>query len=277
MKWYTATGDDGYTGVLGRDRVPKYADRPEAYGAVDEASAVLGLARAQARNLHVRAIILSVQRDLYRMMTDLAQESALYVTAPEAAPKSPRLTADRVAWLERAIDDLGAQVEIPPAFIVPGDSSGGALLEVGRTVVRRAERLVAKLTHAGATRDDTPLKYLNRLSSLLFVLARVEDRAEGVEKYTLAAGESAKGRISEGANERISEGANERISESANQRISESANQRISESTNLPIYQSTNLPTYQPTNPRGSHASRRSHVRRRGAEHGLRPGAVHRH
>jgi cob(I)alamin adenosyltransferase len=182
VKWYTAAGDDGYTGVLGRERVPKYADRPDAYGTVDEASAVLGLARAQASDERIRGLILSIQRDLYKMMGDLA-------TLPEAATRPPWLAAERLAWLEGMADQLGAEVEMPPAFIVPGDSVGGATLEVARTVVRRAERLVAKLTHNGEVRTDTPLKYLNRLSSLLFVMARVEDRAEGVEEFTLAAGE----------------------------------------------------------------------------------------
>jgi len=180
IKWYTATGDDGYTAVLGRERVPKYADRPDAYGTVDEASAVLGLARAQVKDAAIRDLILAIQRDLYRMMGDLA-------TLPEAATRPPWLAADRLAWLEQTTDQLGAEVALPPAFIVPGDSVGGAMLEIARTVVRRAERLAARLTHNCELRDDTPLKYLNRLSSLLFVMARVEDRAEGVEKYTLAA------------------------------------------------------------------------------------------
>ena len=85
-KWYTGTGDDGYTGVLGRERVPKYADRPEAYGTVDEASAVLGLARAQAQDERVRELLLAIQRDLYKMMADLA-------TLPETATRPPWLGA----------------------------------------------------------------------------------------------------------------------------------------------------------------------------------------
>lgn len=181
-KWYTGQGDDGYTGVLGRERMPKYADRPEAYGTVDEVSAVLGLVRAQAQDARVRAAVLAIQRDLYNMMSDLA-------TVPETATRAPWLSVDRLRWLEQMTDDLGAQVVMPRAFIVPGDSLGGATLEVARTVVRRAERSVARLTHAGATRDDTPLCYLNRLSSLLFVMARLEDMAEGVEQFTLAAGD----------------------------------------------------------------------------------------
>ncbi|MGC8780058.1 MAG: cob(I)yrinic acid a,c-diamide adenosyltransferase [Anaerolineae bacterium] len=181
-KWYTGAGDDGYTGVLGRDRVPKYADRPAAYGTVDEASAVLGMARAQARDLQVRQLILTIQRDLYRLMADLA-------TLPEAATRPPWLGEDRLVWLEQKTDALGKRVAMPPAFIIPGDSVGGAWLDLARTVVRRAERIVARLTHDGEVRTATPLRYLNRLSSLLFVMARVEDKAEGVEQFTLAAGE----------------------------------------------------------------------------------------
>ena len=180
-KWYTARGDDGYTGVLGRGRVPKYDKRPDAYGTVDEASAVLGLARAQARDERVRSLLLVVQRDLYNLMADLA-------TVSETATRPPWLAADRLAWLEQMTDELGAGVAMPPAFIVPGDSIGGATLEIARTVVRRSERLVVRLAHAGQLQADTPLKYLNRLSSLLFVLARLEDKAEGVEEFTLADG-----------------------------------------------------------------------------------------
>jgi cob(I)alamin adenosyltransferase len=181
-KWYTGTGDDGFTGVLGRERVPKYAIRPEAYGTVDEASACLGLARAQARDERLRGLIISVQRDLYNLMGDLA-------TVPESATRPPWLATDRLDWLEAQTDALGAEVEMPRAFIVPGDSLAGATLDIARTVTRRAERLAARLAHEGELRDDTPLKYLNRLSSLLFVLARLEDRAAGVERFTLAAGE----------------------------------------------------------------------------------------
>ena len=177
--WYTGTGDDGYTGVLGRERVPKYAERPEAYGTVDEASAVLGLARAQAREARTRELLLAAQRDLYYLMADLA-------TLPETATRPPWLTSSRLDWLETCTEQVGATIQMPKAFIVPGDSLAGATLEVARTVVRRAERLVARLTHDGEVRDDVPLKYLNRLSSLLFVLARLEDNAAGVEQFTLA-------------------------------------------------------------------------------------------
>ena len=127
--------------------------------------------------------MLAVQRDLYTMMADLA-------TLPETATRSPWLKEDRLEWLEAQTEAFGAQVEMPKAFIVAGDSAASACLEVGRTVVRRAERLVARLSHEGELRNDTPLKYLNRLSSLLFVMGRVEDRAAGVERFTLARGEA---------------------------------------------------------------------------------------
>jgi len=168
--------------VLGRERVPKYALRPEAYGTVDEASAFLGLVRAQVRDARVRELVLTVQRDLYNLMADLA-------TLPETATRPPWLAEERIAWLEAVTDQLGAEVEMPNAFIVPGDSVSGATLEIARTVIRRAERLVARLTHEAEVRDDVPLRYLNRLSSLLFVMGRIEDRASGVQRFTLAAGD----------------------------------------------------------------------------------------
>jgi cob(I)alamin adenosyltransferase len=179
IQWYTGTGDDGFTGVLGRERVPKYALRPEAYGTVDEASAFLGMARAHSQLSQVKVVLLAVQRDLYKMMADLA-------TLPETATRAPWLSEDRLTWLEEQTDTFGAQFEMPKQFIIAGDSMAGACLEICRTVVRRAERLVARLSHEGELRDDTALKYLNRLSSLLFVMGRVEDKAAGVDHFTLA-------------------------------------------------------------------------------------------
>jgi cob(I)alamin adenosyltransferase len=179
-KWYTSVGDDGYTGVLGRERVPKYADRPVAYGTVDELQSSLGVVRAQAQEPRICALVLKIQRDLYHLMADLA-------TLPEAAKRPPWLPADKLRWLEQTVDELGAEVEMPSAFIIPGDSVAGAYLDLTRAIARRAERHVARLAHNAELRDDTPLKYLNRLSSLLFVMARIEDRAAGVTSFTLAA------------------------------------------------------------------------------------------
>ncbi len=179
IKVYTGVGDEGYTGLLGRDRVPKYDPRPEAYGTVDEASSALGVARAVVKDVRVNGAILGVQRDLYAMMADLA-------TLPEAATRPPWLHPESTRCLEELIAQLEGDVELPPAFIVPGDSLAGAYLDLARAMIRRAERIVARLHHEGKLRNDEPLRYLNRLSSLIFLLARIEDKAAGVEAFTLA-------------------------------------------------------------------------------------------
>lgn len=177
---YTGVGDDGYTGVLGRERVAKYDLQPVAYGTLDELSAALGLARTAVKHPCSNDIIVDVQRDLYRAMADMA-------TTPETAQRTGIwLPAGRVAWLEGIIDEVGSQIEIPPAFIVSGDSYAGALLDVARTVCRRAERHVVKLHHQAMLSNVEALRYLNRLSSLLFALSRLEDKVAGVEQFTLA-------------------------------------------------------------------------------------------
>lgn len=178
MKTYTGTGDDGYTALLGGMRVPKYDPRPEAYGTVDELSSALGLARATAQTDWSGQILVSVQRRLYQLMTELA-------ATHETAARFRKTTADDVTELERLIDEVTAKVEIRNEFIVPGDSVAGATLDIARAVARRAERVVARLIHGGELENQMLLSYMNRLSSLLFVLARYEDAAAGVVKNTL--------------------------------------------------------------------------------------------
>jgi len=184
--WYTAAGDDGLTSLLGNARVPKYHPQPETYGTVDEASAALGLARALAARPETKETLLTVQRDLYQMMAELA-------ATPAAAPRFRAIDAERVSWLDQMTDRLGSQVEMPREFVIPGDTPAGAALDLARTIVRRAERLVVKLrdvnTVAEEVANDDPMKgilkyreiirYLNRLSSLCFVLARLEDAMTG--------------------------------------------------------------------------------------------------
>jgi cob(I)alamin adenosyltransferase len=133
---------------LGRERVPKYADRPEACGTVDEASAALGMARGLAKDKQVRTLLLAVQRDLYKLMADLA-------TLPETATRPPWLGDERLAWLEQKTDALGKRVDMPPAFIVPGDSVGGAWLDIGRTIVRRAAPATPQVVQERAHRPPT--------------------------------------------------------------------------------------------------------------------------
>jgi cob(I)alamin adenosyltransferase len=162
----TGTGDTGYTSLLGDLRVPKYDPRPEAFGTVDEATSALGLARALTSDVRVSEVILGMQRDLYLLMAELA-------TPPEnQAAVGIAVSAAMVGQLEVTEEALKAEVEIPNKFIIPGDSPDGAALDVARTVIRRAERMAARLLHEGVISNGEVVRYLNRLSDVVFVLAR---------------------------------------------------------------------------------------------------------
>jgi cob(I)alamin adenosyltransferase len=177
--FYTRTGDDGYTGLLGEGRVPKYHPVTEAIGAIDEAAAALGVGRAACRGEQSAALVLAVQRDLYHLMAEVA-------AASENAARFRKVDASRVKWLEEQTDHLSQQVELPKDFILPGDSSTGAAFAVARTVVRRAERGVARLYHERLVENQELLRYLNRLSSLCFVLELYENQAVGISSPSLA-------------------------------------------------------------------------------------------
>ncbi len=169
--FYTRKGDEGYTDLLG-DRVPKYHLRPETYGTLDEATSFIGLARAMSASQRTGEILVEVQRDLYLMMAELA-------FASDMKQKRYHITAEHVKRVEEETDKLSAEVELPPHFVLPGDTVPGGVLDVARTVVRRAERLAVRLSHDGEIDNPEVLAYLNRLSSLLFILARYEDREAG--------------------------------------------------------------------------------------------------
>jgi cob(I)alamin adenosyltransferase len=172
MPFYTRKGDDGYTSLLGEGRVPKYHPRPEAVGAVDEATSALGMARAGCSAPQIAPLILDIQRDLYLLMAELA-------ATPEEAGKFRTIDDQRVAWLEARIDELSPLVNLPKEFILPGDSAGSAALDMARTSVRRAERRVAELYHLKEITNASLLNYLNRLSSLCFVLELLENQHTG--------------------------------------------------------------------------------------------------
>jgi cob(I)alamin adenosyltransferase len=167
-RFYTGRGDDGHTGLLGPERVPKYDPRPEAYGTVDEAQAVLGLARTGGCTPRTGEILLVVQRDLYRVMAELA------AAGDTESPFASSVKGTHVEQLETWIAEVETQVEMPREFVVPGDSQADAALHLARTVVRRAERLAVQLLHKGLLGNQHLVRYLNRLSSLLFVLAVFE-------------------------------------------------------------------------------------------------------
>jgi cob(I)alamin adenosyltransferase len=178
----TKTGDAGLTGVLGPERLPKEDPRIEALGAVDEATSALGLARAWCDDPSVYDILIHVQRNLYTLMAEVA------TTTHHTGAIGMRITHDDVAWLEHTQDSLLARAEIPPHFILPGDTRAGATLDYARATTRRAERAVSRLVHAtsagsatgtGGLAGGEALRYLNRLSDLLFVLARVAEAGAG--------------------------------------------------------------------------------------------------
>jgi cob(I)alamin adenosyltransferase len=171
VRFYTGLGDDGTTDLLGA-RVSKDDPRIDALGSLDEATSAIGLARSLATNDQVRDDLVAVQRDLYQIMAALA-------FTPELRPTAYEFAQERVDWLGAETDALAASVDLPREFILPGESEPGAALDVARTVTRRGERHVVALSHAGHEVNRTILGYLNRLSSLLFIAARVEDRAAG--------------------------------------------------------------------------------------------------
>jgi cob(I)alamin adenosyltransferase len=162
----TGTGDTGYTGLLGEQRVPKYDPRPDTFGTVDEATSALGLARALTGNTEAKQIIYQVQQELYLLMGELA-------TPPENYEKMGlRMTPEHVQRLEQVENKLKEEVEIPNKFIIPGDSPDGAALDLARTIIRRSERMAVKLLHDGVIQNGEVVRYLNRLSDLIFILAR---------------------------------------------------------------------------------------------------------
>ncbi len=165
----TRTGDDGFTSLLGPQRVPKYSPRPSAFGTLDEASSTLGLARALSKDQMVRDVCREIQQGLYKLMAELATP----VEAYERVHFKMR-SAD-VERLDQLGSELKRRVRIGTDFVMPGDSADGAALDVARTVVRRGERLVARLAHDGEVGNKCVLQWLNRVSDTIFLLARYAD------------------------------------------------------------------------------------------------------
>lgn len=176
--FYTRKGDDGFTGMLGAGRIQKDDPRIEAVGAVDEATAAIGSARSICVAPEISPILKQVQQDLYSLMSEV-------VAAPENAAKFRGINDERVAWLEEQTQRIQDVVPVPKEFILPGDYLSSGLLDMARTIVRRAERRVAALYHLNQLENIQVLRYLNRLSSLMFVLELREIQASGSSKPTL--------------------------------------------------------------------------------------------
>lgn len=178
--FYTRKGDDGTTSIYGqKERIPKYHLRPEAYGTIDEAQAVLGVLRAGECQPRTREIVIRVERDLYLMMGQLA-------VADDVKLPARAVNQSDIDWLETTTDEIAAGVGGFTDFVLPGDTLSGAQAHLARTIIRRAERHVSRLHSENALANEMILRYLNRLSSLLFVLALFEDREGGVESPTYA-------------------------------------------------------------------------------------------
>jgi cob(I)alamin adenosyltransferase len=174
MKIYTRKGDDGTTGLYYGGRVRKDDAAPAAYGDVDEAQSAIGLARAEARTYpggiggELDSLLIDLERDLWVLMADLATEES---NRDKLVPGSSRVNNAMVDKLEAHIDDLTSRFEMPKEFVVPGQNKISAYLDVARTVVRRAERT----SLAAVAEDSLVLTYLNRLSDLLWTIARWQE------------------------------------------------------------------------------------------------------
>ncbi|MBJ3786242.1 cob(I)yrinic acid a,c-diamide adenosyltransferase [Devosia sediminis] len=170
-KIYTRTGDDGTTGLVRGPRRAKHDLRIEAYGTVEEANTLIGQARLSAANQpRVDAVLARIQNDLFDVGSDLATPG---IDDPDAEYPSLRVRPVQTDWLEKQIDHFNADLAPLTSFILPGGTPLSSALHIARTVTRRAERLVAALVEAEPETGGEPLRYMNRLSDLLFVLGRV--------------------------------------------------------------------------------------------------------
>lgn len=166
-------GDLGLTDLIDRQDVPKFDLRIEVLGQLDEASSALGMVRACSTSDELRSMILEIQRDLCWMMSDLAAASA-------DQAESTHTTPERVQYLTTEFFRRNEASALGNTFVVPGDSQCSATLHLARSIVRRAERHVTLLEKEAGLPDANILPYLNRLSALLYVLARGEDQADGI-------------------------------------------------------------------------------------------------
>ena len=177
MRIYTRRGDDGSTGLLYGGRVDKDDPRTDVYGTIDEAVSCLGIARAAGLVERVEEIVVRLQREMFVVGAQLATASDNQAKLREGVSKvSEEMTRD----VERDIDALIAEHPLPQEFILPGETMGSAGLDLARSTVRRAERKAVAMKRAGRLPDPEVLRYLNRVSDLLFALARYEEAARGL-------------------------------------------------------------------------------------------------
>ena len=171
---YTRTGDDGTTALAGGRRIPKDAPRVAAYGSVDELNSLIGAAMAGGLDATLLEPLRRIQNDLFHLGAELA------VAATDQARRAgPRVEARHVRALEQLMDRLSSQLPPLENFVLPGGAPGAALLHLARAVCRRAERQLVTLAGREVVSPEA-IRYLNRLSDALFVLARFENRTKSV-------------------------------------------------------------------------------------------------
>ncbi|MEW6234955.1 MAG: cob(I)yrinic acid a,c-diamide adenosyltransferase [Candidatus Omnitrophota bacterium] len=175
-KIYTKTGDDGYTSLLGGKRIAKDSLRIEAYGTIDELNAFIGFAISQDASKDIQPLLEAIQRHLFRIGAILASDNEL-----EKEKRGLLFPLDHSEYLEQQIDFLSESLPPLRHFILPGGSPAACALHAARTVCRRAERRAFAL-HQSEPMDKAVLIYLNRLSDLLFVMARYQNAKDGVEE-----------------------------------------------------------------------------------------------
>ncbi|MCR4431800.1 MAG: cob(I)yrinic acid a,c-diamide adenosyltransferase [Tepidanaerobacteraceae bacterium] len=173
---YTKTGDEGQTGLIGGKRVAKFDIRVEAYGTIDEAVAVVAMARSKAKREVVQNVLKRVEEELFLVGSELA------CPEPEKLLKR-KIELSEIEWMETTIDEIMSRIAFKRDFIVPGPYISSALLHMARTVVRRAERRAAVLKARSKIRPEL-LKYLNRLSDLLYAMALLEEQEEMILAIT---------------------------------------------------------------------------------------------
>jgi cob(I)alamin adenosyltransferase len=176
VRIYTKRGDDGTTGLLYGGRVPKDDPRTDVYGTLDEAVACLGLARAGGLCPRVEEIVVRLQREMFVVGAQLATSADNQAKLQEGVSK---VTPEMARRAEADIDALVAEHPLPAEFVLPGETPSSAGLDLARTVVRRAERRAVAMDRTGQVPDPEILRFLNRVSDLLFVLARFEEAELG--------------------------------------------------------------------------------------------------
>jgi cob(I)alamin adenosyltransferase len=171
----TKKGDKGFTSLLGGKRVPKYHLRPDAYGTLDELNSFLGMARAVSEDGMVRGMLLTIQNHLFIIGSELA------LPARNRNLLKGEITRREVDWLTQLSTDFEASLQPEPKFIIYGETYVSSVLDVARAVSRRAERRVALMKAQKMLLNSNLLEYLNRLSDVLYLLARYEEKRAGIK------------------------------------------------------------------------------------------------